>query len=449
MTASAEIRAAVKAGRAHPVIELILDGTLHKFAAHGVCSLSKGRYVPDVRDIGDVSQMANPTEGTLEVPTFDFSIYDSQRVLQMLFGGPLRGAVKNSPIERWWRSFDVAEANHFRRFAGVIKNYEVEDRLFRFQARADVSGFERPVAIPNVPEEDWPDAPESTKGAPLWVVLGDHSSAGITESHGMIKCLPAVLGADGETCDTWIAALAANKAIPNVYIGEDLRTTDFAASQVLRARNYYHIVTYTGGNPHPTKDDDVRVDIQGLTTDPDGGGALIENPAAQMRLFLAVFGYGAGDVRPLASWESETGKPIDSDVWDAMETSFTELAWKGTLVAYAGQTLREIFEGWCQSYTAGPYFTDAGGLAASVRNPGVRQIFYPDQLVSQKLGHVAPQTKLAITTQRQEQVTDIELGYLMDEARQQFARSGLVAWRKSGITPSSEPFDLRYGKRVL
>ena len=449
MAASAEIRAAIKAGRAHPVIELTLGGTLYKFAAHGVCSLSQGRYVPDVRDIGDVSQMANPTEGTLEVPSFDFSIYDSQRVLQKLFGGPLRGAVKNSPVERWWRSFDAVEANHFLRFAGVVEDYDVEDRLFSFQSRADVSGLERPVKIPKVPEEDWPDAPESTKGARLWVVLGDHSSAGIAESYGMIKCLPAVLEADGETCDTWIAALGANAAIPNVYIGEDIRTTDFAVSNELRGRNYYQIVTYTGGNPHPTKDDDVRVDIQGLTTDPDGGGTLIENPAAQMRLVMAVLGYGAGDLRPLASWESETGKPIDGDVWDAMETFFTELAWKGTLVAYAGQTLREIFEGWCQSFTAAPYFTDAWGLGAAVRNPGVRQIFYPEARISQKLGHVAPGAKLNITTQRQDQVTDIELDYLLDEARQQYARTGLVAWRKSGITPKSEDFELQYGKRTL
>lgn len=433
--------------RVHPVVELTLGSTVYKFAENAVASESIGVYLPYVSEFGDTTRSANVAEFTLESPTFNFSIFDRDRVLQKLFGGPLRGAIKNSKVETWWRSFHVAASNHYRDFVGIVLDYDVTDRIYRFRTSADTFALARPVQIPYVPEQDWPDAPEKTIGAPLWIVLGKHSSIGVEGSLGMIECLPALEQTNGNV-DVWIVSLGDNFAVPRVFFDGTLRSSDFTVGTAQRGKNYYQTLTYIGGNPHPTRDSDIRCDVDGLTTSPNGTGTLITNPAEQMRLVLRAFVFGSGDTRPLAAWPSEVGKPIASSVWDAARQFYKHRGWVGTMVVRAGETGLDVLSRGCSSGNAAPFFADTWGVGARPRDNGERTLYYDSSHhIAQNSGDA--RSPLSLSTERTDPVTDLQVDYHLDDSRGAYAKSARVAWRRSGIQIREEKYQISDGKREL
>lgn len=452
LTSAMEIEARDFTHRIHPVVEMTLGGTVYRFAEYPVCSEAKGVYLPYVEQLGDKKRSANISEFSIETPTLRFTINDHDRVLQKLFGGPLKGKVRNSPVEVWWRSLggqdnEIALADHYRDFAGVILDYgkSTSGRVFEFSAAADVSGLDAAVKIPAWSREDWPNAPEETIGSPGRVIYGSHISSSIAESFGMIKAVPLKVEANAtKDVDIWGVSIGKNFNIPRIFIGETLSTSSFTVGSAVRGKNYSQILTYTAGGTHPTKDSDIKCDVEGLTTLPDGSGTLIANPAAQIRHALNVFGYGTGDARPFVSWPSESGSPIASAILDAAAEFFHQRNWSGSMVIRTGQTLRNVLDTWCRSFNAAPFFSDTWGIGARPRVNGDTILYYDDRHAAQRL-HRAKD--LGFTTDRQDPITDLAVNYLLDEARGAFARYQLVAWRRSGVEVVERDFDQTYGKR--
>lgn len=410
--------------RVHPVIEIVLDGTTYRFAGSTVASESAGLYKGLVTNWGSWSRHAGHSNFSLERPEFQVEIFDEERVLQKVIGGPAKGTVRGSAFSRWWRSFYVPTADHYKAFDGIVQNYSARDRNYSFRVSPDTAVLDSTLKIPFLTKADFPTAPDAVVNQPLWIVVGSFASGAVPNAAGMVKCVPATLDANGKSLE-WIVSYGQGVITALYYDGvKDTANWQFYLQQ--RGKNFYQMAHYVGGtNPVPTSQ--IFVDLQGIRAEAPhvtGGGTTITNPAKAMRRILGHFAYGDGDMRPGVSWTSETGIPVATEIWDAAETYFSDREDKMARVIRGDRTVSTIFSEWCDDFSAVPFWSDGWKIGAIPENEGEVTIYQDTRHVAQKLGHAL--SELSMSTTRSRPVESIQVNYLLNEAAGEFAKSGLI-----------------------
>lgn len=431
---------------AHPVLELTLGGTKYKYAEEPIFSASAGQYQGYLVSIGDLTRRIDFENFGLEVPEFEAVVFDHDRDLQELMGGPLRGAIRESLAETWWRTADlnVDPSEHYRDFTGVVHSYAgAGDRKYKFRFRPDMSKLEGPAQIPRFSTAHFPLAPERSHGQPLQIVYGRHFSTQISDSFGMIECLPAEKLGNGNV-DLWLASYGALKRVPRIFIGEVLSTSSFSIFTQQSGSALYQMIKYTAGDPHPNEDSVVRIDAEGLMTFPLTGTTIL-NPVEQIRHFLATFVYSAGDVRAAAAWPSEDGLPISTRLFNDAEASFRVRRAEGAMIVYSDEKAIDVLNRWCKSNKAAPFFDDTMELGVAAREQASTGIYFDSKHVAQKLNHALDE--LSFSTIRKAPPTDITVRHLFDEARGKFVKTGSVALRREGVPILTEADDQEFALR--
>ena len=125
--------------RVHPVFELTLSGTTHRFASEAIASESQGRYEPFVKNWGTIERTAGESKDyALQNPRVTVDIYDKDRVIQKAIGGPSSGVVIDSVAQIILRSFNVAVGNHYTLVDGIVTDYRLTaDRAWQFVSTPD------------------------------------------------------------------------------------------------------------------------------------------------------------------------------------------------------------------------------------------------------------------------------------------------------------------------
>lgn len=415
--------------RVHPVFEITLASTTYKFSEEAVISKGSGLYLPYVTAWSGFERNANHYELSLQIPKPSVTIYDRDRTLQKVIGGGSKGRVRNSAVSCYLRSNEVTNANHYEFFSGVVADYKlVGDRTWQFNLTPDVEALLGQPKIPYLTEIDFPGAPKDFLNQPLWIVYGKHSSVGIEDTSGSIACLPALVDVNGD-CIEWIISYGQGVINRLFFNGVD-DTTNWGFYTLERGGRRYQMGHYSGSGTKPTPDDTITVDMEGLfaAAPTPGSTTPFENPAACIRNFLTHFVYGSGKVTAGTAWESETGKPIDSSTFDAAETYFNRISTVMSKVIRADEKVITIFNDWCSSFNAVPFWSDAWEIAAIPEDEGDTDIYHDDRFISQRSGHAI--SDLSFDTSRGQPVNVVVGNYLLtdvdDKLNKTHIASGII-----------------------
>jgi hypothetical protein len=437
--------------RVHATAELTLGGSVYRYSAEtAVDSESIGDHVPTLLSMAEFSRQSNFSEFSLQVPTPAIEIFDYDRTLQALFGGPLRGAVDGSVVSCWRRSKHVPAASHYEFFDGVILSHGLSrDRTYRFTLSPNVSVLEGNPKIPYLTRTDFPNAPSDFIDQPLWIVYGTHSSSGVAGAKGMIRCLPTQVDVDGN-CVEWVVSYGQSTSVQRLFRGgtqndaiED--TSNWGFYPLERGGHRYQMAHYSGGNPKPAPEDYIAVDMNGLFQDGPTSTAsqAIRNPAAVIRNFLAHFGYGDGDVRSsVAAYESEVGHPIATDVFDSGEDYFDVRGDVCDMVVRADETVLDVFNRWCESFNAGALWDDGWRIGAIPEDESELDIYTPDHVRQDQLDAI---DEIQGDNSRSRLVSEVTVNYLLSDSLDALTASGVVS-DPSSQTVVREAFDMEYGK---
>lgn len=429
----------------YPVFEITLGSTVYRFSSEtGVNSLANGVYMPYITGMSGFTREADSTGYTLVIPTPSVSIYDVDRVLQKAIGGPQRNNIRGSSVAAYFRSPNVAEASHYQFFSGIVENYGISgDREFQFTLSPDVDKLNGQPRIPYLTDTDFPTAPTEFLNQPLWIVYGKHSSSGVVDTTGMVQCLPSEVDSNGD-CLNWICSYG-QMTIQRLFLNGVDDTANWGFYTLERGRNRYQMAIYTGGGTNPTPDDTVTIDCEGLFAAAPVSGTTtpFENPAECLRNFLAHFVYGDGDVRAGQAWESETGKPIASGIFDDAETYFNTRGDVLARVVRADERVIDVLNDCCSSFDMVPMFDDSWGIGAIPEDEADTDIYHDDRLVSQRdRDNIGP---LQMSTIRSKPITEIVVNYLLADASNTLTESGTVT-DASAANIVRETFDLKWGK---
>jgi hypothetical protein len=437
--------------RVHATVEIDIDGTTYFYSAgSAVGSESIGPHHPYIESMSDFASQGNWSEFSLQIPSPSIETFDHDRVLQKLIGGPAKGKIKGSAVRCWRRSNHVPAASHYQFFGGVVTEFGMtRSRVYRFGLAPDTRVLEGQPKIPFLTRADFPNAPAEFIDRPLWIVYGIHSSSGVEGAKGMIQCLPTQVDAAGD-CQEWLVSYGQSTGIQRLFRGtsqsdaiED--TANWAFYPLERGGHRYQMAHYSGPNPKPVPEDYIAVDMHGLFQDgPVALTPVISNPAACIRNFLAHFAYGTGDVRSsVAAYETETGKPISTDVLDLAEAYFTARGDKMAAVIRADEKVLDVFNRWCDDFNAGPFFDDAWKIAAIPEDEAATEIYFEDRHVRQDVR--AALGELQMDNSRASGVTEIEVNYLLADSLGSLTAEGIVS-DPTATSKIRDTFDLEYGK---
>lgn len=415
--------------RIMPVFEMTLGGTIMRFADETVISQSQGLYSSYVvKDSwAGFGRHANDSEFSLEIPEASLTIFDQDRVIQKEIGGPSRSAIRGGVAQAFYRSRFVDESDHYKFFDGVLVDFEgVGDREYRFAASPDTRALSSQPKIPFLTKTDFPTAPASVLNQPLWIVYGKLSSSGVPDAKGMVKCLPAVEDANGDSID-WICSYGQLTGVQRLFFGDTEDTTNWSFYNLQRGGHYYQMARYTGSGTKPTPSDTIAIDCEGVRlTAPTltaGGTGAIENPAECMRNFLAHFAYGSGSMlSDVTAYDGEAGTPIATSVFDAAETYFSTRNDVMAKVIKADQSVLDVFNAWCADFRAVPHWIDTWKFGAIPEDSAETDIFHDDRHVAEKLHHAL--SPLLKQRSRTKGVSDIYINYLLNESTGSLSETG-------------------------
>lgn len=436
--------------RVFPVFELVLGSTTYRYAPEPVASLSNGLYKPYVTAMDGFDRQANTTEFSLQIPSPSVTVFDAERELQKAIGGPQKAKVRNS-VARCYLRTTASGVTDYQFFAGVVTDYKLQgDRSWSFTLAPNTEPLMGQPKIPFLTKVDFPDAPLSSLGQPLWIVYGKHASSGVTDAAGMVAALPAVVDASGDSID-WVLSYG-QMTIDKIYrtISNELTedTANWGFYTLERGTHRYQMARYTGGGTNPTPDDEVRVDCQGLFEDAPVSGttAPFENPVACIRNFLGHFAYGDGDVREGRAWTDESTVPLATAILDLAEAYYSARGHVMAKVIRADEKVLDVFNDWCKNWNAAPFWTDAWELAAIPEDEADTDIYHDDRHIMQierdALGDIQ------MDTSRSQPVSSIQVNYLLDEAAGSLTESRTVT-DPSATNTVRETFDFEWGDKSL
>lgn len=432
--------------RVVPVAEVTFSSLL-RFAEEPVAAASKGLYLPYVQGgFGAYDRVAAWADFSLSTPRTTITIFDKDRVLQKDIGGASKAEIRGSAWQNFLRSDHVGEADHYKFFDGIVVDHSARGRLYSFAISPDTRLLNTRPKIPKASKLDWPDMPNDFVGTDLWVVYGEHNSDGIADSNGMIECIPAKEETNGDV-DQWICSYGQLTEITNLFVNGLSDFANWGFGPVQRGGNYYQIAIRQSGTPSK-KSTKITIDAKGLFDTTPISGTFISNPAAIIRHFLTNFVFGDGSVIPSAAWESETGKPVASSIFDSAATFFADRGMRGAKVIKASDTGASIFNAWCNSHSAIPFWSDQWKLAAMPIDPSKTAIYAAESATIREK-FLESLDDPGFDTSAAEPFTDLSVNSVLDDVRSALVESRRFVNRPGDVVLTGPDLDILFGESKL
>ena len=404
-------------------VDITLGGSVHKFAPETVASLSAGEYLSYLVNVSGLERSVDTMGHTLQIPQPSIEIFDFDRTIQKAVGGPLRGKVRGSSVEIWYRSFHVAAASHYQVFDGAVLDYGLSsDRTWTFELTpSPVQALLGELKIQRATRSFFATMPAKFEGHPMHLILGRHHSAGTTVT-GAVPCFPIVENAAGE-CIDWAVSIAAVEVL-RIFRNDVEDTANWNGGwSLLRGDQLIRTIRFTGGGAKPTADDAVTVDCNGLSqSSPHNIDDYEHGPTAAIIIVLQQFAFGDGS-SAIQAWPAFA----NFDTTRISETAgyFDVRSVKVGRVVPAGTKAIDFLSEMCDSFDMYAWFTDEYKIAFGPEDEADVDIYHDDRLISDRMGHALG--PISMSTARSKPVSEISTDYMLMESEGDFQKSSIVS----------------------
>lgn len=348
------------------LLTLALPGGTKRYAmGPGVALLGTGQHESKLLELGTLSRAMSDRTGSMTAVEYEAVIDDTDGSFSALYEGADRRSIRGSAATRVLGSPNVPSGHWFTTFAGVIDRYSLDGpKRWRISVRpndlAMVKGF---YPKPLIDKSDWPNAPEASLAQFGPLLYGKHDSG--TGGKGAV---PLVLV--DSTANKYLLCWGRAQGVDNTFADGAAPSGTWSVSHpTTNSGRLCTIVTFSVSQGSKA----IAADVRGYEATGDGTGALIENPADQIKHLLVnwVFGdYKTG------LWLADSTAPIDVNLFLQAKLYFDRFAARGSRRLFSASqghgdaTLDE----WAKSTEAKLFWTSEGNVGVSMLAPQVREI---------------------------------------------------------------------------
>ena len=351
--------------------DLVLPGGTKKYSNVGVSSAVRGKYDARVESFGTIPREVSELDNQLSPIEMNVTILDTDRDFAMEVGS-YRGSIRGSRATIRIVSPNVSDGDSFLAFDGVLDSYtQPEPMKWELKLIAD----DRPLRLGKVPktaitQADWPAAHGDAIGQYLGPIYGVHNSNG-TGNAGSVPALYV------DTVDhTYAWMLGAGTATTVYSAGVGMLTTSYTSTTTTINGKLWSIVTFTSDQG----DNEITLDVEGLTDQPDGTGTLITNPVEQLKHFLVNFVWN--DWRSGAYYEESTA-PLAVESFNRTAELLNAFGHRGSK-RYAGTEQLNALDAlneWLDSHEIKAFWTNQCKLAVRPIDHRTQRLYFDTQVL--------------------------------------------------------------------
>ena len=345
-------------GRILPVLQVSWPSGTERYAVAGYPS-SMGAFSPRVLSWGTIKRSVSIRSSGLGAVDTSVDLADTDRHIAGLVTGSYGRSLRRSACKIMLASPNVPEDDWHVVFAGIVEGHSFPAPLrCRLTLRTDDRALRKDLVLPIVNELDYPNADSSAQDEIIPVLYGKLSSQGMS-SKGMVPLLATDTTNQYHTlCVGWAYS------VDRVYRSDGtlISSGNYTVAHPIRAGYLCTEVQITSGTPGTG----LLADVQGYGSVGDGTGALISNPAQQMRHFLRNFVYTRYQ---RGVWDAaHSSAPIAWRTWQACAEWMTRRSLEGSKRISTTVSGLDMLTEWAESWGVKVYWTRDGKLAARPLN---------------------------------------------------------------------------------
>lgn len=256
-----------------PLLRLDLPTGTRYYCETGAIVSSTVAAEPRILSWGPVSKATNYRQSTLELPTTEILLDDTDGDFSRRWLGTEGRTLRGSTATIYLASPNVTQANWYTVFVGRIDSlYQPQPLTWAIQLAAQDLPLRREV-MPRavISLGDWPNADRNVLSTPVPIIYGTISSAQMTEL-GAVKCLYV-----DKTGFRYLVCAGIAKGVIAVF-SDGVRktlTTDYTVTNAIVNGRAYTLIDFIADQGTKA----VTADVKGMETVGDGSGTLISNPA--------------------------------------------------------------------------------------------------------------------------------------------------------------------------
>lgn len=337
------------------VFELTLPDSTRKWSLHGdLASASGGQHYGKVLTCSPIRRSVLDRDGRLESTDVTLTIDDTDKTFAALVEGSLSKSVRGSACAIKLAHVDVASSNWSALKTGILKKWpQPEPFQYALVIGDDDVVLRRDVPRVRITRADWPNAAEGVIGQAAPLVIGKHSSIAQDDAGSVPLMRVDAAGF------RYAVSLGRSKAVDRVYVDGAEVATGWTASVVTVGGRTWQIVTFA---TDPGQDAVITADVQGVEATGDGSGALVEEPAAELKTWLINHVYA--EYRT-GNWATSHAR-VDATSFTSVSSFFTAFSAKGGVLFDRLRDGIEWLNDWALSWYALLYWTTTGKVAVGV-----------------------------------------------------------------------------------
>lgn len=369
---SASVLEAIRTGDAVDVWTISApDGSTWKWGPAGIRSKNFGFYENRIISYADVGGSVSVDGWRLQTKPTSFVASNEDgfisKFLESQYGRELSGSTAALSII----GPNVESGDEEVVFSGLLRTptrAPGKDE-YTFPVEPNTRALEGAIGVPAVTRTDHPQAPDASFDQPLPVIYGRVQSGIAT--NGAIQCVK--LGDLTEGVSAWSITypwrysigVGRIKGVLNEYADDVLVGLPDSARVIYEVRNGR---VYTElGFATDQGDTKISVDVEGLTANADGSGALIEDPASQILHFARNFGFNTFDDSANGDGSYFTsGAFIEDAGFATAATYFQNRGITSAREVFSGQTFENVLSEWARNFRLPFIWTETGKLALGV-----------------------------------------------------------------------------------
>lgn len=345
------------------VLELALPGETWRLGIQGVSSDARGGIEPRIVQWGTLAPSIDLlTYGLVETeaaPEFDDA--DENPALRRRFARMMAkypNQIRRSAATIRVISPDIPDVDSFVAFTGILDGADqIAPMRWRLRLRNDDGPLRSTAgktgAVPRVPLARYFDGIDaSASGGYAPIIYGVHSSSG-SGGKGFVPCL-LVDSANAK----YLVSLGHIKTVTAVFEdGVLVPAGNYTITFETVKGALFTFIDFTTNRKGV-----ITADVEGLTVNADGTGALITDPGAAMLHILVNFGFG--DWRGGSAYLANGSAPIDATSFTNVGAYLTTMGYEASFYLDGEQqtTILQVFSKWLFDHALYAQWTNLGKL---------------------------------------------------------------------------------------
>lgn len=364
----------------YPTLEIEWpDGEIGRYATADMAIPGVGNFAGIIESINEPTEGVSARYAGLAVLETRVTLIDKTGELRRHLKGPRECRGVEATVKMGCPRAAVPYGDWQVVIAGIFDRprYHSGNRV-DLVIRTDDRWLTSPALRLAVLQSEWEDLPEENRDVWMPLIFGIHDSVGLSDK-GMVPTVKVAQRGDSLRWD--LVAHGWMQSVPRVYVGSGDSFTlatpgHYLMQRLFREGEALTLIVWDGTAEHtPASDQEVRVDVSGLTLDgtiptqaeidADPRANLAANPVGQLRLWLRLY---ARNLWRSGAYPDEVG--IDSASWDAAEEYAERYGLSGAFRIGGDKEQRtalEVITEWLGNWTMfRAYWTAAGELALGV-----------------------------------------------------------------------------------